>query len=211
LCVTSTDLDWYAGCFSPCSRAAADGDAFTHQTAARRRTDSTIREDKSMHTTRSLSSTLDRMMTLNRALDQAFNAGFKGDARVWVPAIDVVEKKDAYVMYAELPGVDASQVDISFEQNVLTLRGTKRTAIDSTNDGELRVYAAERVTGAFERTVRLPEYVDGDAIAAEFNNGLLTITVPKAQAAQARRIEIKQGGHTTQQISSSNANGNSNN
>src|SRR3954470_14520497 len=135
-----------------------------------------------MHNTRSLSSTLDRMMTLNRALDQAFNSGLSNGARVWVPAIDVVEKKDAYVLYAELPGVDASQVDISFEQNILTIRGTKRSALETTNDGELRVYAAERVTGSFERSIKLPEFVDGEKIGAEFANGLLMVTVPKDQA-----------------------------
>jgi HSP20 family protein len=144
-----------------------------------------------MLTTRSRTTTLDRMMTLNRALDQAFNAAITSDSRVWVPAIDVVEQKDAYVIYAELPGVDASQVDISFEQNVLTVRGTKRSAVETSNEGELRVYAAERVTGSFERSIRLPEFVDGEKISAQFTNGLLTITVPKAQAAQARRIEIK--------------------
>jgi HSP20 family protein len=143
-----------------------------------------------MHTTRSLSSTLDRMMTLNRAIDQAFHTGWTNESRVWVPAIDVIEKKDAYVLYAELPGVDASQVDISFEQNILTIRGTKRAALEPTAEGELRVYAAERVTGSFERAIRLPEFVDGDRIGADFTNGLLTVTVPKAKAAQARKIEI---------------------
>lgn len=141
--------------------------------------------------TRSLSSTLDRMITLNRAIDQAFNAGWGNDARVWVPAIDVVEKKDAYVLYAELPGVDASQVDIKFEQNVLTLRGTKPSALTAEKDAELRVFAAERVSGSFERSMRLPEFVDAEKISADFTNGLLMITVPKAQAAQPRRIEIK--------------------
>jgi HSP20 family protein len=92
---------------------------------------------------RSLSSTLDRMLTLNRAIDQAFtNGAWNGDARVWVPAIDVVETKDAYVLYAELPGVDASHVDIKFEQNVLTLRGTKPSLLSPEKDGELRVFAA---------------------------------------------------------------------
>ena len=143
-----------------------------------------------MVTNRSLNSTLDRMMTLNRALDQAFNWT---ESRVWVPAIDVVEKKDASLMYVELPGVDASSVDISFEQNVLTVRGTKATSIDIAKEGEVRVYAAERVNGSFERSIRLPEFVDGERISADFSNGLLTITVPKAQAAQPRRIEIRTG------------------
>jgi HSP20 family protein len=144
-----------------------------------------------MLTTRALNSTLDRMITLNRAIDHAFTNGWNGQARVWVPAIDVVEKKDAYVLYAELPGVDGSQVDISFEQNVLTVRGAKKSAIDASAEGELRVYAAERVTGAFERTVRFPEFVDGEKISAEFANGVLMITIPKAQAAQPRKIEIR--------------------
>lgn len=140
-----------------------------------------------MVTTRSLSSTLDRMITLNRAMDQAFNTG----SRAWVPAIDIAETKDAYVLYADLPGVDASGVEIAFEKNVLTLSGAKPATLQAKENGELRVHAAERVTGKFERSVRLPEYVDGDKIAAEFTNGLLKITVPKAKAAQARRIEIK--------------------
>jgi HSP20 family protein len=72
--------------------------------------------------------------TLNRALDQAFNSTWN-DSRVWVPAIDVVEKKDAYVVYAGLPGVDPSHIDISFEQNVLTIRGTRRPAIETSNEG----------------------------------------------------------------------------
>lgn len=142
-----------------------------------------------MVTTRSLGSTLDRMMTLNRALDHAFNSAWSGNGRVWVPAIDVVEKKDAYVLYAELPGVDASKVDVSFEQNVLTIRGEKQT-LPGAADGELRVYAAERVAGSFERAVRLPEFVDGERISAEFSNGLLMVAVPKAKAAQHRKIAI---------------------
>ena len=140
---------------------------------------------------RSLTSTLDRMMTLNRAIDDAFStvSPTNGASRVWVPALDIVERRDAYLVFTELPGVDRSQLDVSFEQNVLTIRGTKPPALD-TRDGEVRVYAAERVSGAFERSIRLPEFVDGDRISAEFTNGLLTVTVPKAQAAQARKIEV---------------------
>ena len=146
-----------------------------------------------MLTTRSLSSTLDRMMTLNRALDQAFSSGWNGEQtnRVWVPALDVTERQDAYIVHVDLPGVEESQLELSFEQNVLTIRGTKNASFDSSKDGELRVYVAERVTGAFERSIRLPEFVDGDRIAADYRNGLLTITIPKAQAARPRKIEIK--------------------
>src|SRR5918992_2881012 len=140
----------------------------------------------------SLTSTLDRMWTLNRALDHALNAGF-GTTRgpqLWVPAMDVAEKADAYLINVELPGVDPSQVEINFEQNVLTVRGVKPSSFDATN-GEHRVYTAERVSGEFERAVRLPDFVDSERIEASYSNGLLRIVIPKAQAAQPRKIEIR--------------------
>ncbi len=146
-------------------------------------------------TNRSLSSTLDRMWTLNRALDQALSAGFDRVGRapqLWVPAMDVAEKTDAYLINVELPGVEPNQVEIHFEQNVLTIRGTKPSSFDATS-GEYRVYTAERVSGEFERSVRLPDFVDSERIDASYSHGLLRITVPKAQAAQPRKIEIKAG------------------
>lgn len=142
-----------------------------------------------MLTSRSLGTSLDRMLTLNRAFDQAFNGAL--GSRAWVPAIDVAERADAYLVQAELPGVSPDQVDVSFEQNVLTIRGTKPASFDVANDGELRVFAAERVHGTFERSVRLPEFVSAERITAGYSNGLLAITVPKAEAAQPRKIEIK--------------------
>ena len=145
-------------------------------------------------TNRSLSSTLDRMWTLNRALDQALASGFDRTRgpQVWVPAMDVAEKADAYVINVELPGVEPGQVEINFEQNVLTIRGAKPSSFDATN-GEYRVYTAERVSGEFERAVRLPDFVDTERIDASYSHGLLQILVPKAQTAQPRKIEIKAG------------------
>jgi HSP20 family protein len=135
---------------------------------------------------RTLGFTLDRM---NRALDQALASDWAAQ-QLWIPAIDVVEKRDAYVLHAELPGVDASNVDINFEQNVLTIRGTKASTLESAKQGETRIHSIERVHGSFERSIKLPQFVDGERISADFKNGLLTITVPKAQAAQARKISI---------------------
>lgn len=146
-------------------------------------------------TNRAMTTTLDRMLTLNRALDQALGSAISGAgrARVWMPAMDVAERADAYVVHLELPGVDPQQVEVSFEQNVLMVKGTKPSAYDMSAEGELRVYSNERVHGAFERSVRLPEFVDSERIEAGFQNGLLTVVVPKAQAAQPRRIEVKVG------------------
>ena len=144
-----------------------------------------------MIATRSLSSTLDRMLSLNRALDGTFAGQRQAfDGQLWVLALDVAERKDAYLVTVELPGVDPKDVDISFEQNVLTVRGTKASTLVA-GDNELRVYANERVSGMFERSIRLPEFVDGDNITAQSANGLLEITIPKAQVAQPRKIEIK--------------------
>ena len=140
-----------------------------------------------MLTTRSLSS-LDRMLSFNRAFDDRFDTD--PASRAWIPALDVVERGDAYIVTAELPGVTPERVEVSFEQNVLTLSGTKLPSIDAVNAGELRVLAAERVHGTFERSVRLPEFVDADRIAATFEHGVLTVSIPKAEAAKPRKIEI---------------------
>jgi HSP20 family protein len=107
--------------------------------------------------------------------------------------MDVAERADAYVVHLELPGVDPQQVEVSFEQNVLAVKGTKASSYDTGAEGELRVYTNERVHGAFERSVRLPEFVDSERIEASFAHGLLSIVIPKAQAAQPRRIEVKVG------------------
>ena len=148
-----------------------------------------------MLTRKSLNSTLDRMMTLNRVLDEALAGSWtaNGEGRTWIPALDVVERADAYLIAVEVPGVDPAAIDVSFEQNVLTIRGSKPMGFGVGKDEELRVYSAERVTGNFERSVRLPEYVDGENIAAEFVHGVLFLTIPKMKAAQPRKIEIRTG------------------
>lgn len=142
-----------------------------------------------MLATRTFGTSLDRMLTLNRAFDHALSTSTGN--RVWVPALDVAERSDAFVIQAELAGVAPDQVDISFEQNVLTIRGAKPATSAAANGAEVRVFASERVHGAFERSVRLPEHLDAERIDASFTNGLLTVTVPKAPAAQPRKIAIK--------------------
>jgi HSP20 family protein len=151
---------------------------------------------------RSLNSTLDRMLTLNRVLDEALAGSLNGstEPRAWIPALDVVERRDAYLIALEIPGVDPSTIAVSFEHNVLTVRGSKPMGFEVGKDSELRVYSAERVVGNFERSVRLPDFVDGERINAEFTHGVLFLTVPKMQAAQPRKIAIK--GVTPAQIAS---------
>lgn len=145
-----------------------------------------------MLTGRSLTSTLDRMMSLERAFDQALDGTMSAVSRGqrWVPAIDVVERKDAYVVMADVPGAERDRIAVKFEQNVLTIAGTKAPTPAIGEGEEVRIYAAERVSGAFERTVRFPEFVDAEKIDAKLEHGVLTITIPKAVAAQPRSITI---------------------
>lgn len=138
----------------------------------------------------SLLPTFNRVLAFDRELDRLVNWNGK---RFFVPTVDVIERADAYVISAELPGVEPADVEISFEANTLTLRGTKQPALKPQENEELRVYTAERLSGSFERAVRLPEYVEGDKIEASYAHGVLTIVVPKAQAARARKIDIKVG------------------
>ena len=141
-----------------------------------------------MITTSQLMPTFNRVLAFDRNLDRLVN--WNGQ-RSFVPSLDVVERADAYLVSAELPGVDPSAVEISFENNTLTIRGTKAPSLQALENEEVRVYTAERLSGTFERAVRLPEYVEGDKIEATYSQGVLTITVPKAEAARPRKIEIK--------------------
>ena len=129
-----------------------------------------------------------RVLAFDRELDRMVSRTAKP---FFVPSVDVVERADAYMITAELPGVDPAAVEISFENNTLTLRGTKTPWLVPQENEELRVYSAERLSGTFERSVRLPEYVEGDKIEATYQHGVLTISVAKAVAARPRKIDVK--------------------
>ena len=143
---------------------------------------------------------LDRMLTLARAMDDQFGTGNgQLDSRgLWFPALDVYETENAYVVELDLPGVHPENVDLSFEQGTLTIRGQRAPTVKTPEKGELRVFSAERVSGSFVRSVRLPEYVDSEKIEAEYNNGVLVVTIPKAAAARARKITIRAGEESRQ-------------
>jgi HSP20 family protein len=151
---------------------------------------------------RSFNSTLDRVLTLNRALNEALANSWNdaAETRSWVPALDVVERHDAYLLALEVPGVDPATIDVSFEQNVLTVRGSKPMGFELDKNSELRVYSSERLVGDFERSLRLPDFVDGENIVAEFKHGVLFLTVPKVQAAQPRKIAVKGAEPSQKQI-----------
>lgn len=136
--------------------------------------------------------TLSPMVSLRRELDRFFD---EASARVapitasWTPAVDVRETKDAWEFTLEIPGVDPAQVEVTAEARVLKIRGQKEI-LRKDGDEDGRWLSTERISGAFERSFRLPAQVREDAIEARYAHGVLTVTVPKAEI-PARRIEIK--------------------
>jgi HSP20 family protein len=139
-----------------------------------------------MMTVRTLVPTLDRVLSLNRELDRVFTRSF-GNSNAWLPAMDVVERADSFVITLDVPGVSHDTMDLTFDQGALTIRGTRPTTEYVEED---KVYVTERTLGDFERVVRLPETVDSEHIQASFDRGVLSIVIPKAQAARPRKIAI---------------------
>jgi len=109
----------------------------------------------------------------------------------FTPAVDVVEQEKAYLLRAEIPGVSPNEIDLQVENDVLTLRGERKHEKEEERDGYRRV---ERSYGSFSRSFVLPQGTNVDAIEARAENGVLTVSIPKAQAATARKVEVKGGG-----------------
>lgn len=133
---------------------------------------------------------------LRRELDRFFDSFPRSEygtdepffPAVWTPAADIVERDDDYVVKLELPGVKKSEVKITIEDNLLTVSGEKK------QESELKEkehYRVERSYGAFRRSFTLPSTIEGDKIEAAYEDGILTISLPKAEESKPRAIEIK--------------------
>ena len=143
-------------------------------------------------TTRRPVEALQSLRRLSAALDEAFTGYQQEDGSAitaaWYPACDVFEDKEAVRIVAELPGVRPDDVKIALENNLLTIRGEKKQQAEERNE---RVHRYERSYGSFERAFALPSTVDADKIHATYENGVLTVTVPKAERARPREIAIQ--------------------
>ena len=122
---------------------------------------------------------------IDSVLDEA--QGEEIAARSWVPPVDVQETEAAYKLYAELPGLKKEDIQITLENNVLRLSGERKFEGEVKRDNFQRI---ERTYGTFTRAFTLPTQVSAEGVQALFDNGVLTITVPKKEEAKARTIAI---------------------
>jgi HSP20 family protein len=110
--------------------------------------------------------------------------------REWAPSLDVSESKDNFVVKAEVPGIDAKDIDISLTGDVLTIRGEKK---QEKEEREEDYHLVETSYGSFSRSVRLPAEVESNKIKASYKNGILNITLPKSEKVKAKEVKSKVG------------------
>ena len=134
------------------------------------------------------------MLNLRRTVDRLFdNVGNDHEwaqPGMWGLAVDVVENKDDFVVKASVPGINLEDIDISYADDTLTIKGE----VKSDNEvKENQYHLHERRYGSFARSITLPTKIKGDAIEASYQNGVLTMRLPKAEEVKPKRIAIKVG------------------
>lgn len=126
---------------------------------------------------------------LNRRAGRRFgSAPGESGAADWVPAVDIIEEKDRFVLRADIPGVEREAIDVSMHDGVLSVSGERRR---EQRDGIDGIQRFERASGRFLRRFTLPETADAEGIAAKSANGILEITISKLPEVQARRIDVE--------------------
>jgi HSP20 family protein len=141
-------------------------------------------------------STLAPAFGLRREIDRLFDDMLGMQAMqnrvAWNPAVDIRESDKELTILAELPGLNPDQVEVTCDNGVLSIRGEKTEARKEGEEG--RWHLVERTYGAFNRSFQLPQGVDESKIEGSFNNGLLTVRIPKAALPQPKRISISISG-----------------
>ena len=123
---------------------------------------------------------------LRRMFDEPLSSAMSG---TWMPAVEVSETNDAMLLTAELPGMDEKSLKITIDNNVLTIAGEKEQELTDAPPAK-NYYLSERFYGAFQRSFALPRTVDMEHVKADFDKGVLTVTLPKLAQAKGRQIEI---------------------
>jgi HSP20 family protein len=152
------------------------------------------------------------LATIQNEMNRLFNTFFEAPGgssngqghplRRWIPAMDLVETEDDFVLRADLPGLTESDVNIELEDNVLTISGERKAEHEERKEGYYRV---ERASGTFARSLTLPEGVDPERVRASFDKGVLEVRVPKPEQRKPRKVQISAGGGAPQTIEGSEA------
>ena len=135
-----------------------------------------------------------------REFDRLFNTMFDAPGgegstlRRWMPAMDLLETEDAFVLKADLPGMGEEDVNIELEDSTLTVSGERNAEHEQSGEGFVRV---ERASGAFRRSLTLPKGVDAEAVTASFDRGVLEVRIAKPEERKPRRIAINGAGQRT--------------
>ncbi|MGC0774939.1 MAG: Hsp20/alpha crystallin family protein [Candidatus Acidiferrum sp.] len=133
--------------------------------------------------------------TLQEQLNRMFGSVLERSAEEsnltsWAPAVDIYETEQELVVKADLPEVDPKDLDIRVENNILTIRGERKFEKKVNEENYLRV---ERAYGAFSRSFSLANTVNSEAIKADYQNGVLTLTIPKREEAKPKQIKVNVG------------------
>lgn len=133
---------------------------------------------------------LNMQREINRMFDNFFRGGIQDDGAIsfLTPVVDITEGDNEYTVKAELPGVSKEDVRITMQDNILTIRGEKK---EEKETKESNYHRTERSYGSFQRSFTLPTHVKSDKIEASHKDGVLTITLPKAEEAKPKQIEVK--------------------
>lgn len=139
-----------------------------------------------------LRATQDEMLRAGRGHARMYGSQYDTETgtQTWVPAVEISERKDAYLVSAELPGVSADEVNITFGDGLLTITGERHAARDAAGE---TVHRSERCYGTFQRSITLPSHVQAGKIEAMAQDGVLQIVVPKAPEVQAKHIAVRAG------------------
>lgn len=139
---------------------------------------------------------LRELMALQNTMDRMFDNTLSNPERNWnlmlsgTPALDVVETDDGFVVKASIPGVKPEDFEITFNNSLLTIKGEVQS---EEKEDKGTYHLRERCYGSFSRSVSLPTAVNSDAVEATYENGVLTLNIPKAEEVKPKRIEIRAG------------------
>lgn len=150
------------------------------------------------------------VFSLRREIDRLFDDTFGGSggrsATTWSPAVDVRESQNELSLAFEIPGMTPDQVEVTTDNGVLTVRGEKREERKEGDEGQFHL--VERSYGTFSRSFQLPKNLDESKIDASFENGVLTVRIPKAALPQPKRIEINATKGAPKQVEAESKDGN---